>query len=375
MAKVVNREGRWVADYYDARGRRHREYRATKREATQLLAQRLEQISKGAYRSDGRAILFDPFAREWLDARQSSWSPSTLDLNRMIVERYLLDSEFGLGRFKVSAVDLRAVEQFKASMVAARPNLGPRTTNLTLRILGAILKHAVLHGIRVENPVPNVEKMRQARHEVDPLNPAEITALLEGARIVGPRAFAAIHTALFSGMRRGELLALRWADFDGQSLTVQGTNSHKAHRESFIETGRFTDTKTATSRRRVMLCASAVRALREFRLRAGNPPDESLIFANARGLPLDADNFRRRQWLPALKNSKILEKGNRRGFRFHDLRHTYASRMLAQGAPIEFVSRQLGHSNPATTMRIYRHWIPDRDEQHAEIAELAMLAG
>jgi len=99
----------------------------------------------------------------------------------------------------------------------------------------------------------------------------------------------------------------------------------------------------------------------------GSPAPEALVFANSKGLPLDPSNFRDRFW-----NTLVKAEGLPKGFTFHSLRHTYASHMLSSGAPVEFVQRQLGHSSYQTTLSIYRHWIPDRDDLHADIIETAL---
>jgi len=370
MAKVVKREGRWVADYYDAQGRRHREYRKTKREATDLLAQRLEAIAKGSFRGDGRKIGFQQFAREWLDARADSWSPSTRDLNRMVVERYLLSPDIGLGRLKVAAIDLRVVERFRANLREHNPDLSGRTVNIAMRTLGAILKHAQQHGLRSDNPVQFVAKLPERRREVDPLRPAEVEKLLATAQEINPTLHALVAVALYTGMRFGELTALRWQDLEGEVLQVRGTNSHPEHRQRFRDTGQFADPKTERSRRRVVLSSTALRILREHRLRTGNPPDEGLIFTNRRGQPIDSPNFRNRWWLRLIREADIRED-----FTFHSLRHCYASTMLAAGAPVEFVQRQLGHKSYQTTLSTYRHLIPERDDQHAALIETALAVG
>ncbi len=156
-------------------------------------------------------------------------------------------------------------------------------------------------------------------------------------------------------------------DLHGRLLTIHGTNSHKIQREHFQDGGSFGSTKTDQSRRRVKLSATGAQVLREHRLMTGNPPDTALVFANSKGLPLDPSNFRDRFRKPLVK-----AEGLPKGFTFHCLRHTYASHMLSKGAPVEFVQRQLGHSSYQTTLSIYRHWIPDRDDVHADVIEAAL---
>ena len=373
MAKAVKRGNRWIADYYDAQGKRHRESRRTKREAEQLLAHRMGQIQKGSYRPDGRTKLFGDFAKEWLRAKAPSWSPNTHTLYSNSMNRYLLHPDIGLMKYRLSAIDLGVVERFKMNLIKTHPNLAPRTVNLALTALGAIMKHAVRHGYRSENPVHYLDKLPEKRREIDPLNSSEVEKLLSKAKEIDGSLHILVSMGIYTGMRLGELLALRWqdADFEAGSLRVQGTNSHQKHRDLYIASGAFSDPKTDRSRRTVKLSPNALQILREHRLKSGNPKGRVLIFANQEGHPIDPSNFRSRFW-----NRLVLETKLREGFRFHDLRHTYASQMLANGVPVEFVQRQLGHSSYQTTLSIYRHYIPDRDDVHAvTIDEILKASG
>ncbi len=373
MAKVVKRDGRWVADYYDAQGKRHREYRRTKRETERLLAERLGQIQKGSFRPDGRTRRFGDFAEEWLKVKASGWSPNTHTLYSNSVNRYLLHPDIGFTRYRLSAIDLAVAERFKAALIGTYPDLAPRTVNLALTALGAILKHAVRHGYRSENPVQYLDKLPEKRREIDPLNSNEVEKLLSKAKDIDSTLHILVSMGIYTGMRLGELLALRWqdADFESGSLRVQGTNSHQKHRDLYIASGAFSDPKTERSRRTVKLSPNALQILREHRLMSGNPQGRALIFPNQEGHPIDPNNFRKRLW-----NRLVRETKPREGFRFHDLRHTYASQMLANGVPVEFVQRQLGHSSYQTTLSKYRHWIPDRDDVHAvTIDEILKASG
>jgi integrase len=273
MAKVVKRDNRWIADYYDAQGKRHRESRRTKREAEQLMAQRMGQIQKGSYRPDGRTKLFGDFAKEWLRAKASGWSPNTYTLYSNSVNRYLLHPNIGLMRFKLSAIDLGVAERFKTNLINSHPNLAPRTINLALTSLGAILKHAVRHGYRSENPVQYLDKLPERRREIDPLNSTEVEKLLSKAKDIDSTLHILVSMGIYTGMRLGELLALRWhdADFESGSLRVQGTNSHQKHRDRYIASGEFSDPKTDRSRRTVKLSPKALQILSEHCLKAGNP--------------------------------------------------------------------------------------------------------
>ena len=285
------------------------------------------------------------------------------------MNRYLCHPDFGLGRYRVANIDVRAVEDFRKALQEHCPHLGNRTVNLVLTSLGAILKHAVRHNLRPSNPIEHVDRLPEPRKEVVPLTPEQAESLLSRAKEQDARMATVVQLGLYTGMRMGEILALRWRDVDlhGRLLTIHGTNSHKSQRERFQDAGSFGSPKTDRSRRRVKLSVTSAQLLREHRMLTGNPSDAVLVFANSKGLPLDPSNFRDRFWKPLVE-----AEGLPKGFTFHCLRHTYASHMLSKGAPVEFVQRQLGHSSYQTTLSVYRHWIPDRDDVHADVIEAAL---
>jgi len=139
----------------------------------------------------------------------------------------------------------------------------------------------------------------------------------------------------------------------------------------------FAEPKTARSRREVHLSALAVAALRrhrraqlEERLRAANLwEDHDLVFTNERGRPLDGNNFRQRAF------GQLLEKAGLPHIRFHDLRHTAATLLMAQGVPVKVASEMLGHADITTTLRTYSHVLPGMQQQAAAAMDRLFLRG
>src|SRR5262249_55956129 len=112
--------------------------------------------------------------------------------------------------------------------------------------------------------------------------------------------------------------------------------------------------KTARARRDVVLMPALGRLLSEHRLRSRFSLDDDYVFANTAGGPTHPDVLREGAFRPAVRRAELDRSGGPR-LRLHDLRHTYASILVAQGANIAFVSRQLGHTSPATTLGVYTH--------------------
>jgi integrase len=200
------------------------------------------------------------------------------------------------------------------------------------------------------------------------LSPEQARILLEAA--AGARLEALYVLAINTGMRQGELLALRWTDVDLNAGALHVRATLQRTREGFV----FTEPKTTSSRRQVALTRAAVEALRshhtrqaEERLHVGAAwEDDDLVFANEVGQPLDATAVLRRSFYP------LLERSNLPRIRFHDLRHTAATLLLGQGVHPKIVSEMLGHSQIAITLDLYSHVTPTMQRQAVEALEIAL---
>jgi len=211
---------------------------------------------------------------------------------------------------------------------------------------------------------------RAPRYEMQVLDVKQSRALLRAAD--GDRLEALYVLALTTGMRQGELLALRWRDVDFQSaaLSVRGSLSRSSAGLTVVEP------KTAGSRRHIPLGTIAVDALRRHRvsqaaerlLRGPGWMDNDLVFANEVGKPIEASNLRRRSFEPLLKKAGVPR------IRFHDLRHSAATLLLSQGSHPKVVSERLGHSRVSITLDLYSHVTPTL-QREAALAFDALMAG
>jgi integrase len=198
------------------------------------------------------------------------------------------------------------------------------------------------------------------------LGPDEAKQVLEAARGHGFEALFVL--AVTAGLRLGELQALRWTDLDLKRQQVRITRTLTK-----ITKGEptFGAPKTQKSRRTVWLSTTAVNALEKHRLEqhgrrllAGSAwKDYGLVFTNNLGKPIDNSHVLSRVLHP------LLEKAELPRMRFHDLRHTAATILLAQGVPVKVVSEMLGHSDISTTLRIYAHAIVGAQEQAVSVMD------
>lgn len=144
-------------------------------------------------------------------------------------------------------------------------------------------------------------------------------------------------------MRSGELRGLQWTDIDWNSRQIHVRRSWKE--------GAYHQPKTQASLRRIDLPEFLITELREWRLACPNGEDD-LIFPNLAGRPMSSTNLLQRGFYPALRRAGL------RKIRFHDLRHTFASLLIASGEDIVRVSRLLGHASPTITLNVYSHMLP-----------------
>jgi integrase len=195
------------------------------------------------------------------------------------------------------------------------------------------------------------------------LTPAQARTLLDAAR--GDRLEALSVLAVATGMRRGELLALTWADIDLNEATLRVTATLQRTAAGFMRA----EPKTARSRRLVLLTPAAVTSLRERRrhciaerLRAGGAWDDrwGLVFSTTTGRPIDGSNLISRSFGPLVARAGVPR------VRFHDLRHTCATLLLSKGVHAKVVSDLLGHSTIAITLDTYSHVLPPMQRQAAE---------
>jgi integrase len=198
-----------------------------------------------------------------------------------------------------------------------------------------------------------------------PVNPVEVKALLSAAR--GDRLEALYVVAIHTGLRRSEILGLKWTDVDLKVgiLSVQRS----------LDTDRtFNPPKRNKSRRTVKLTTAAVEALKshrtrqnEERLRLGSLwEDHDLVFPNQFGRPMNADNLYHRGLKPLLENAGLS------GFTFHSLRHTCATLLLSKNVNPKIVQEMLGHATISQTMDTYSHVMPGMSDVAAEAIESAL---
>jgi len=379
MACVRRRRGRWVADFRDSRGRRHWETYPTKKKAEDALADVQVGIKGGTYCDPAMLPTFEKVGADWLAVKQDH-PASSVQFWTTQVERHFLPA---FGHLRIDQVMARDIERFrnaKRDGTDGHERLQRSTINQLLQTLAAILEYAVAHKYLPGNPAKQVERVKAKRRAgvagqaVDPqevLTAEQAGAVIEAADPGLYRTF--ITTALHTGARVGELLALSWEhlDLEGGTMRIERSLSWVRGKERGYgkATPLFGPPKTDSSYRTLDLAPDLVHELKAWRLRSPYSREEDLLFPNSLGKPLHRAFLHKGLQL-------AIGKASRAGTTLlphvsvHGLRHTFASLMIQLGKPVSQVSQILGHKNPDLTLKVYTHWFKGASSASA-MADLA----
>jgi len=346
MGAIRKRGKHYVVDYYDATGRRRRVVVGPNlHEARQVLAEREWERRNGKFRLKRERITMAEFIAKWeedyLVVRQQlgRLKESTLVSYRVNLRRHIRPF---FGRMRLDQIELMQVREFVKAMLAKQRR--PATVLKAVALVKEMFKHAVQWGYLDANPALYVERPRVEIEEMEILTPPEIRRLLEAAE-EPVRTF--LLCAVLTGMRRGELLGLKWEDIDFAG--------NRIHVRRALWRGGFVTPKSRRSRRAIDMAPTLKAALARLPSRFTG----EMVFTSPEGSLMDPDNFSSRDWARVLRRSKLQR------IRFHDLRHTYASLLIAQGAHPKYIQAQLGHASIQTTLDRYGHLMPEMHEAEA----------
>ena len=271
--------------------------------------------------------------------------PSTVGDYRSAIRAHLVPA---FGSLRLEDVTAERIEAWKATL-----QVGNRTKIKLLTVLNGVLTRARrVHRLR-HNPMADVEKPRhRSRAAIEVFSPEEVWALVRAAE--SEQDGAVYLTAAFTGLRRGELVALRWRDVDFAASRVRVCGSFAG--------GRLTTPKSGKVRS-VPLAPDVASVLARLASRKGWTGDDDLVFSSVTGDYLDPSALSKRYRL-------ALERADLRRLRFHDLRHTFGTRMIAK-ADIRRVQEWMGHADVATTMK-YLHYVERPDEAELVAAAFAV---
>jgi integrase len=334
-----------------------REYRDVEKQ----LAAAMGDAARGLVYDVGKLTTGEYLTRWLSDSIRDTVRESTYNSYGRVVNGQLVPR---VGRVKLSKLRPDHIRRLYRDMLDA--GLATRTVQYAHTLLKRALTQAVVDGLLPRNVADAVKPPQLRREEIQPLSPDQVRALLDAAAESGDRLHTLYTVAVHTGMRPGELLALRWSDVDLEVGTVQINRA--------LSEGKFTKPKTARSRRRIKLTAGSVAALRAHRkhqleermARAGLWQDHSLVFPSSVGTPKSQRNLNR-EFKAAAKRAGLPET-----VRLYDLRHTCATLLLSRNVHPKYVQELLGHASIALTLDTYSHVIPGMDGGTASAIEDAL---
>lgn len=322
---------KWQGSYPLPDGRRLYVYADTQKEAVRRLGELRRKVQAQIDVVSARAPL-SVFLDHWLEEHRPNWQPRTYIHNEMVCRLHIVP---GLGNIALDSLDVPRVQRWLRAL--REQQVSTDLPGRALRVLRAALNAAVAWRILDYNPATLVRTPKHSPKRGIALTAAQTATLL--ATVEGHRLAALYHIALTLGLRRGELLALRWADIDFQAgtLTVQGG-------------------KTAAAHRTLPLDSCLIARLRQhwqhqIAERAALPltwHEHGLVFPSEVGTPMIARNLYR-HFKQTLRVAGLPDA------RFHDLRHTALTRLAERGAPPGVVQAIAGHTSPALALQVYTH--------------------
>ncbi len=350
------KDGRWVASITLEHRKRKYFYGDTRREVQEKLKMALHEQQQGML-ATGSQQLLKVYLENWLEqVYRPTVRPNTYKQFRSIVYHHLIPA---FGHIAVQKLRAEKIQAYYAQKL--KEGLSPRSIAVIHAVLHSALQNAVKWGLVSRNVSKLVTRPRFERYESQTLTGEQAMKLLEVAK--GSRIEALLLVALTTGMRKGELLALRWDDLDLEKrvLYVQRTVSRIPGR-GYLES----EPKTKSSRRRIELPAVAIEALKKHcvnqekvRIKADEKWNErGIVFTNKYGGFMRPDTV-----LDTFH--QLLKDAGLPPMRFHDLRHSAATILFVAGVNPKVIQELLGHSKISITLEIYSHVLPSMQQEAA----------
>ncbi|MCX6007274.1 MAG: tyrosine-type recombinase/integrase, partial [Chloroflexi bacterium] len=342
-----------------ATGKRRQQWysvKGTKKEAEKRLSELLHELDTGTFMKPGKTTLAEYLERWMKDYARPNLAPRTVEGYESIIRKHLIPK---LGHLQLMRLKPEHLQKYYADLMQSgrcnnRGGLSAQTVRHHHTALHKAIQTAVEWGLLTRNVADAVKPPRAGQAEMQTWNENEIMRFLEAAKAT--QYYALFYTALFTGMRRSELLALRWQDVDSILSQIYVNRSmHQLKDGSFV----FRSPKTAKGRRLVALPPSAILVLRDHynkvaqdRLLLGvTLKNDDLVFGEADGKPMRPNRITR-AW------PMLAERTGLKVIRLHDARHTHASIMLKKGIHPKIVQERLGHASIAITLDTYSHVSP-----------------
>jgi integrase len=367
MAYIISRSNRFYVVAYDGidpiSGRERRRWHAagSSRADAEAIAETLTSTNQACRDHVAQAMTVGAYLTEsWMPRRRQQLRPSTAHRYQWMIDNYINPR---IGDVPLRALRCEHLDRVYTDLLTAGGRTGGELASKTVYdvhvIMRASLKDATRNHLIPINIALGAHAPRpdpRAKRGPESWTAEQLAAFLASAAHL--RLYPALHLTSMTGMRRGELAGLRWGDWQRDTHRLSIARSRQ------VIGGRSTElpVKTRTSRRCIKLDPTTEQVLASWKRRQqrdGHPTGPAdPIFTNTHGHPLHAES------ISQLFDRQVQRCGLPR-IRFHDLRHTHASLLVAAGTNIKVVSERLGHAHPGFTMATYQHVMPGMDQDAA----------
>ncbi len=349
----VRKRGKaYQIDYIDVSGKRVRKSGfKTKEDAKQAEAKLLVDVAKGISTIQNKIITFKVASEHYINTQLKNYcKESTYDEYKRMINTHLVPF---FGDMRLINIKKNTIEDF-ITYQKNNTNVCDNTINKHLTILSAILEKQVENENLYINYARRVKKLPIEQKETRALTKKEIGIILNICKKDYEQFLPLLYTAINTGLRKGEILALRWQNINFKEELIKVQHS--------LYKGKLTTPKSKTSKRSINMSKSLKKVLLELKLETSGK-DENFVFTNSNNGALDSKNIINRFYKPLIKKSDI---GH---VRFHDLRHTFASQLITNGVDIKYIQTQLGHASTRMTLDTYGHLLPDSNEKALKVLD------
>jgi integrase len=297
---------------------------------------------------------FEDHLIEWFKIKKSTINPQTAQVYQGYMKNRIIPI---LGNTQLSKLTPVLLQNYVNDLIEKGLASG------TIKKLYNILKNALDHAVNMEllpsNPIVKIQLQKVTKKEMKVWQVNEIEQFLHVA--VAHRFYAAFYLAIATGMRRGEILGLRWKDVDLEKNTLYVRQTLSGDGKFFLY-----GAKTAAGVRSITLSNDTTQMLKSQKLLLAKEKlvcgpgyvDHDLVICTSKGTPVVPNNLKK-------TFQRLIKEADVPLIRLHDLRHTHATMLLSQGTPAKVISERLGHSNIKTTLDIYSHVLPNMQQEAA----------
>jgi len=336
----------------------------TEQEAKRARDKARVDVSHGQYVNPSKIQLGD-FLTEWIKIHSATLKARTAEGYGDLISRYIIPR---LGRMQLAQIRPSHLQNFYKEIYESGGQGGRPLSARTVQYVAAILKKSLRYAVEIEGLIPNnpatrVSLPKGTSKRLEPFTPSQMK-IFQG-EIQKHRLYPLFRLAIYSGARKGELLALGWEDIDFENARIViSKNRVVVNGKHLIQES----TKGGEGRRSVHLDSETMKILSDHRkrqigerLKAGKEWRETgFVFVTEFGSPLDYGT-------PTQLFSKTIKRLGLPEQRFHDLRHFHATQLLRAGTPLHVVAQRLGHRDPMVTATTYAHVTADQAENASEI--------